>query len=103
MVPPVFRMLDDAEVAEVFARKANGEVQYKGTLNGLSSGEIYYRLDRAEDGTALYFHYWLMIEGKMLKVGSGGYIPDLHQDPKEQLKEFSLKGVVFGERKTLKE
>lgn len=88
LIPVKVAQLSAEDTAEVFVQVANKHIKYTGQ-NG-ECIDTYMRIDRNDDGTVNYFHYWLYHEGKMFKAGSGGYIPKLHPQ-REQILEFELK------------
>lgn len=89
---PEIKTLTDVEIAEVFAEVANKTIKFK--LNRRDC-DIYHKIDRNPEP---YFHYWVFNQGRMYKIGSGGYIPDLHP-LEEKLFEFRMK--TFDEQLSL--
>lgn len=92
-----FRTLGDDEIAQVFAEVANKRIIFQHFIFGI--GNIYHRIERDGENHSIYFHYWIFDEGKMTKVGSGGYIPDLHKES-EKLYEFAIKEFTMQNRIT---
>lgn len=80
--------LTNSEMAEIFCRVANKEITYQGTQHLTC---IYNKIDRDEYNRVTYFHYWIFYENVMYKLGSGGYIPLLHTNPREIIYEFEIK------------
>lgn len=104
MAPLKVHFLTPQERAELFADIANGTVKEAGLIGGEVQMTAFHRMDRSESGRVEYFHYWLMTRtGGVFKVGSGGYIPLLHSDPKELVYEFELKQPFGQPVKTLED
>lgn len=90
------------EMAIVFNEHAKNNIKFAGCT--ASSMSVYYKTDKLNDnGPVINFHYWGFMEGRMFKIGSGGYIPDLHTKPEEKLYEFYIKTFDVKEMKEMKE
>lgn len=81
-------LLTPEEVANIFSEVANKSINYE--KNDFCM-DIYTKIDINNDihNTIYGFHYWIHYQGRMWKIGSGGYIPLLHKK-EYQLVEFDL-------------
>lgn len=96
--PSKVEQLNPSEMAEVFASAARGEVYRNGQYH---AGYVYIRIDRVseQDNRVTYFHYWVTNGCDMYKIGSGGYIPELHIED-EKIHEFEV--LYFTQKRELK-
>jgi hypothetical protein len=91
MGPVQVTELTAEEIAVVFAEVANKKIEYKGHGHVVGA-DVYSAREKLTD--RMHFHYWMYDRGRMWKVGSGGYILDLHLAEEERLYEFPLKSFT---------
>jgi hypothetical protein len=81
------KLVTELERCDFHRMQINKEVEYTGCHYQC---EIYYNVTRNEDGVAIFFNYWGVYNGSIYVLGSGGYIPELHERDK-RMYEFFLK------------
>jgi hypothetical protein len=96
LAPVAVRKLKVEEITEVLTGVANKQIEYRGTLPRLQC-DVYLKFERGDwdKKRITYFHYWLCDGSTMWKIGSGGYIPDLHSTVSDVIYEFPVTGGIF--------